>query len=331
MSINNNLRLQIENFCKKIGTNKSLVYGAGGNISWKESGLLWIKSSGTNLADATKKNIFVPIQLKILKKNIKNNLFYKKIEIAKKEANKPSIETYMHAVIPHRIVVHLHPVDFLVRLINKNSELILKKLLSGYIVDFFEYIKPGGKLAKKIYNRKIKFKKINIILLQNHGFVVSSNNLKPINLFLKKILKKIKIKKKFYLKRIDFKAKKILGYKFSRNKKIQNIIENKNIFNNLTKNWAICPDHVNFLGSKPLIFSKTKDYISIKNKKKPPFLFFKKDGVYEKNFIKRNEREQLVAYYDIVSKSNSNLITTLNKSQINEIINWKQEIYRRNL
>lgn len=54
MSINNNLRLQIENFCKKIGTNKSLVYGAGGNISWKESGLLWIKSSGTNLADAKK-------------------------------------------------------------------------------------------------------------------------------------------------------------------------------------------------------------------------------------------------------------------------------------
>lgn len=331
MSINNNLRLQIENFCKKIGTNKSLVYGAGGNISWKESGLLWIKSSGANLADAKKKNIFVPIQLKILKKNIKNNLFFKKIEIAKKEINKPSIETYMHAVIPHRIVVHLHSVDFLERLINKNSELTLKKLLSGYIVDFFEYIKPGGKLAKKIYNRKIEFKKINIILLQNHGFVVSSNNLKPISLFLKKILKKIIIKKKFYLKTINVKAKKILGYKFSRNKKIQNIIENKNIFNNLKKNWAICPDHVNFLGSEPLIFSKIKDYISIKNKKKPPFLFFKNDGVYEKKFIKRNEREQLVAYYDIISKSNSNLITTLNKSQINEIINWKQEIYRRNL
>ena len=55
-----NGQLAIKAFCKKIGSNSLLVQGAGGNISWKEDDVLWIKASGMWLIDAVKENIFVP-------------------------------------------------------------------------------------------------------------------------------------------------------------------------------------------------------------------------------------------------------------------------------
>ena len=54
---------QVKSFCARVGKDSMLVQGAGGNVSWKEGRVLWVKASGTCLADAKDKNIFVPIQL----------------------------------------------------------------------------------------------------------------------------------------------------------------------------------------------------------------------------------------------------------------------------
>ena len=57
---------QVKAFCAWIGKDPLLVQGAGGNVSWKDGDTLWVKASGTWLADATEKDIFVPVDLPYL-------------------------------------------------------------------------------------------------------------------------------------------------------------------------------------------------------------------------------------------------------------------------
>jgi hypothetical protein len=47
----------------RVGRNMLLVQGAGGNSSIKDGDVLWVKASGTWLADADAKDIFVPVSL----------------------------------------------------------------------------------------------------------------------------------------------------------------------------------------------------------------------------------------------------------------------------
>ena len=326
----NKLSSEIKNFCQKLGKDKLLVQGGGGNVSWKTNTKLWIKASGASLEQAKKKDIFISVNLRELNKSISEGDFFKKplFETGKLS---PSIETYMHAVIPHKIVVHLHSIDFLALLIKKNCQTLLDQKLPEYNFSFFKYIKPGGNLAEKIYKKNIKFNKVNLILLQNHGIIVSSDNLKFIVSFLSKIHKKIKFKSLQKEKKIKFNQKKITGFRFCKFKKIQNIVLNSKIFNNLKKKWSITPDHVNYLGENPVICKSFKNF-KIPKKKFTPYIFFKNFGVYENLSNTKNHKDQLTAYYDImIRQDNFNLIKTLNKKQINEIIFCDAEIYRRGL
>ena len=47
----------------RIGADPLLIQGPGGNTSIKDGGVMWIKASGTNLADALTRDVFVPCDL----------------------------------------------------------------------------------------------------------------------------------------------------------------------------------------------------------------------------------------------------------------------------
>ena len=98
---------EISTFCAKIGENRLLVQGAGGNASWKDFDTLWIKGSGTWLADAEKKDIFVPVNLSAIKNSICADKFDVKISSNQNYPYQPSIETVLHALMPQSIVLHL--------------------------------------------------------------------------------------------------------------------------------------------------------------------------------------------------------------------------------
>ena len=68
----------VKAFCTLIGTDSLLVQGAGGNVSWKDDGILWIKASGTWLAEAESKDIFVPVNLIHLQSALSKQDFYVK-------------------------------------------------------------------------------------------------------------------------------------------------------------------------------------------------------------------------------------------------------------
>ena len=114
------LKNSIQEFCSLIGSNRLIVQGAGGNISWKDQDILWIKASGKRLAEAQSKNIFVPVSLISSNKNLTISCFEASPTALEGYTLKPSIETFLHALMPQKIVLHLHPVEILVHLIRDN-------------------------------------------------------------------------------------------------------------------------------------------------------------------------------------------------------------------
>ena len=94
----------------RVGNDPLLVQASNGNTSVKLDGILWIKASGKWLAHAMQEAMFVSVELASVKKAIQNNK-----EIAPhydlRDEPRPSIETPMHAILRHRVVIHVHSVN----------------------------------------------------------------------------------------------------------------------------------------------------------------------------------------------------------------------------
>src|ERR1700761_5163524 len=92
-----------------LGQNPLYTQGAGGNVSLKQNGALWVKASGAWLQDAQKKNIFVVIdQTGAATQLAKGEPEYRRLD--NDQTLRPSIETSLHVALPQRIVVHVHAV-----------------------------------------------------------------------------------------------------------------------------------------------------------------------------------------------------------------------------
>jgi len=179
------LKKSVIQFCTEIGSNPLLVQGAGGNVSWKDGGTLWVKASGTWLSDAVTSNIFVPVDLNALQKAINVGDFSAKPTLISESELKPSIETLLHALMPHRIVVHLHAIEVLAYLVRRNCESELDSLLKDEIPSVIvDYFKPGAELAAAIKEALEGNREAKAIFLKNHGIVVGGADIEEIQLTL---------------------------------------------------------------------------------------------------------------------------------------------------
>ena len=114
ISITKSLKDSVIDYCTHIGADPMLVQGAGGNVSWKDGETLWVKASGTWLADAARKEIFVPVDLTHLQRVIAAGDFNVSPMVFGGSNLRPSIETLLHVLMPHKVVVHFHAVEVLV-------------------------------------------------------------------------------------------------------------------------------------------------------------------------------------------------------------------------
>jgi rhamnose utilization protein RhaD (predicted bifunctional aldolase and dehydrogenase) len=89
----------------RIGCDPLLTQASTGNSSIKLEGVLWIKASGRWMADAMQEDILIPLDLAEVKELVKQ-----KVDPTERYA-RASIETAMHAVLPHRVVLHVHCVN----------------------------------------------------------------------------------------------------------------------------------------------------------------------------------------------------------------------------
>jgi|UPI00048A776B rhamnose utilization protein RhaD (predicted bifunctional aldolase and dehydrogenase) len=337
----NNLREEISNYCFKLGQNILLVQGAGGNVSWKEDGVLWVKASGTWLSDALNQDIFVPVDLESITFEVEKGNFdfqpkiLEGLDFFSSDIKlRPSIETMIHGLMPQKIVVHLHPAQVLSHLICSSvnlREMIDKSINFGFV----GYKKPGAELAFEI-NNLIKAKVCEVIFLQNHGLVIGAESVIEIDSILKKLIEnleadqldKVANTEQVQIIKIDSKYE----YNWILDESIQQLVFDLRLFERIESNWALYPDHVVFLGGTPFVFNDLNEFNKFaesSDRVLPEVVFIKSLGVFSLNKISKAKIQQLRCYYEVLSRvSNWNKVKTLTCEEISGLLNWDSEKYR---
>ncbi len=158
----------------RIGADPLLIQGPGGNTSVKQGDVMWIKASGTLLSEAETKDIFVEVDLPPLNAAIAraDPKADQPAEFARVPGGlRPSIETSLHSIFPHRVVVHVHCVNTIALAIRQDARERLAERLQQFDWAFVPYAKPGARLAAA--TRAARKPTTDVIVLGNHGLIVA--------------------------------------------------------------------------------------------------------------------------------------------------------------
>lgn len=339
MSIaSDDIEQQVKAFCAQIGADPLLVQGAGGNVSWKDGNTLWIKASGTWLADAEVKEIFVPVDYSFLQTALSEQDFSVQPKVINNSHLRPSIETLLHALMPHKVVVHLHAIEVLARLVQAEALRKVQRLVGDAVKwVYVDYFKPGADLARSV-SVQLKTKlDADVVFLGSHGVVVGGENVDEVVATLCTLVSKTQMKISQPIAELgpttrqsEFFAQ---GYVPVEDKELGRFAKDKDLMRRVRCQWALYPDHVVFLGAKPAILDAnftSHDLIEVSNKR-PPFIFSENDGVYQSLDVTAAQKSQLRCYYDvIVRQGESEVLSVLGDQQVFELLNWDAEKYRQN-
>lgn len=155
------------------------VQGAGGNISFKSEGSLTIKASGTRFSDASTTNIFVNLPLEQTRLLVLESEDLSSL-VEGTSRRRPSIETAIHALLPHKYVIHVHSVGAISRAVTHEISKSIEEIKDLGIVLTIPYAKPGIPLANQILSSLDRENGSDVFpfigLLSNHGLIVASED-----------------------------------------------------------------------------------------------------------------------------------------------------------
>ncbi|CEJ13756.1 short chain dehydrogenase [bacterium YEK0313] len=162
----------------RLGADIALVQAAGGNTSLKTADTLWIKASGTWLAEALARPIFVPLDRQALAAAVNGPPadIDAGVAAARRGGGRllPSIETSLHALMPHRVVVHVHGVNTLAHAMLRDGRERVAARLAGLPFVWVPYVRPGAPLTVLV-REALARAPADILILENHGPVVGAD------------------------------------------------------------------------------------------------------------------------------------------------------------
>ena len=168
--------------CNSIGKHIPLwVQGAGGNVSVKLGGQLWVKASGVRLSDVSETTGLAQIELdRFFQKfaQASSEAEYAQLlgdpEVASSSFGRPSMEAAFHALLPRKWVMHFHPVSALPL---AHSRITEKKSLTwnedGVLCSVIRWVKPGLELAQLC----AKNSESSVLFLESHGVILQGDDL----------------------------------------------------------------------------------------------------------------------------------------------------------
>lgn len=172
---------QLRELSARIGGDPLLTQASTGNTSIKLDDVLWIKASGRCLADAKREDILVPLDLRAVKRCM--NL---RVDPAEVYAC-ASIETAMHAVLPHPVVLHVHSVNTIAWAVRADARLRLQRQLDGLRWQWVPYVPSGLPLAQEIERALFVSADANILVLGNHGLVIAGEDCGQVTALLSEV------------------------------------------------------------------------------------------------------------------------------------------------
>ena len=158
-----------------LGADPQLVQASTGNTSIKIEDTLFIKASGKWLSDAQSDDFFVGVDLRAARQCVERGEEVPNSAVMW-GCSRPSIETAMHAVLPHPVVIHVHSVNAIAWAVRKDGPREIGRLLKGLKWAWIPYTASGVSLARQI-RRVVSFEpETDVFVLANHGLVVCGSS-----------------------------------------------------------------------------------------------------------------------------------------------------------
>ena len=172
----------------RVGSDPLLTQASTGNISIKRDGVLWIKASGRWMADAASGDILIPLDLT----QLLNGCLGRHVDPADCYQG-ASTETALHAVLPHRIVLHVHCVNTIAWAVRYDGATRLKQLLHGLSWQWVPYVASGLPLSYAIESVLCTDPSTDVFILGNHGLVVCGNEPEAVEQLLDEVIRRVSI------------------------------------------------------------------------------------------------------------------------------------------
>ena len=323
----------------RLGADPLRIQGPGGNTSVKEGARMWIKASGTELADAERREIFVEVDLDRMRAAMDADLAEadQPALFAAPGALRPSIETSLHAVFPQRVVLHAHCVDTIALAIRADARAaVASRLGEGF--GFAPYVKPGATLAREV--RKSGGVEAGVVILGNHGLLVAGESVEDAAAVFERVTRALVAAPAAFAEPDLANLTQLGGSSYApppADHPLHGVALSPYRCAAALKG-SLYPDHVIFcgVGATALPEGETADALVARltaaGLGKPPFLLVPGQGALIANDAGASPRALARCLGDVLARvPEGTALTYLTDAQNAELIDWDAEKYRRAL
>jgi rhamnose utilization protein RhaD (predicted bifunctional aldolase and dehydrogenase) len=322
----------------QIGSDPMLIQASGGNTSEKIDSTLWVKASGLKLMDAQKKWMFVPVRLPETQEAIASGDGDDISRYVQGETGlRPSIETTLHALLPHRVVLHVHSVHTICHVVQTDGKSKVSKCLEGLRWTWITYHRPGLPLTQAVFDAIPE--EPDILILQNHGLVVGGKDVHAAQRLLETVEKRLFIAPRSVpeVKMNELSPFLEAGFRLPKDPVIHGLATDA-ACHTAIKGGVPYPDHVIFLPPIPLIVASYQEYKNARENFKnrfdmeAPAILVPGVGVVVRDDITFSAEEMLRAQANVFLRvPPESRIRYLSDSDVASLLNWEAEKFRRSL
>ena len=326
-----------------LGADPLRTQGAGGNTSIKRDGVMWIKASGTWLADALAQDIMTPVRLDPLRKAIfdgdpraatATDFVDTQLNVS---GHRPSIETSVHAIIPSPVVVHIHCVNTIALAVRRDGKSLVRERLrpqADVALAFVPYRKPGLPLARATAERLTK--DANVFVLANHGLVVAGETIAEVAYRIERVCETLSAPARAAQRADTDKLASIVDgtdYRLPQDPAAHAVaLDPKSLA--IARLGSLYPDHVVFLG--PGLAEASVDGGRLRappEGRRPPLMMALPGlGVVLHRSTSKNAEAMARCLADVAARIPEEApIRVLTSAEEQELMNWEAEAYRQSI
>lgn len=303
----------------RLGQDPLQVQGPGGNTSIKSGEVMWIKASGTELADAETTDIFVAVDREAAVAEAREQSGDGSCKTTGLDPSiplRPSIETTFHAALDWGVICHTHSVATLVHAISPEGRAALDRKLAGLPYVRVPYAKPGLPLTREILARITP--QTQVIVLQNHGLICCADSVEAVDALLREVEDQLAMPASDTVYRTPRTAPED-GFSWSD----ESWLAQDDRAADLAINGTYYPDHVVFLGpALPLRDTKAN----------PPAILMRGQGVLIRDGATSSQHAMLRCLSDVLARLPVDWsVDPIGPEAEAELLNWDAEKYRQAL
>jgi len=337
--------LALRRVAATIGADPALTQGAGGNVSVKCGDILWIKASGTWLAEAEARDIMVPVALPPLRAAIAaGDAAAERAEtfaIADMNASglRPSIETSLHAALPQAVVLHVHSVDAIAVAVRADARALLTERLAGLRWALVPYRRPGLPLTRAIAE-VAPDGAADVLVLANHGLVVAAETVAAAAALLSDVVARLSSPpRKAPAASPAAVAAMVEGHGFRLPADpAAHVVATDPVSLAIAERGVLYPDHVVFLGAAPLAIDRDEDFGAARDRWKaaglpaPRWAIVRGAGIALADDIARGGDEMARCLADVAARLPADAaLAFLADEDIAALTDWDAEKYRQRM